>query len=99
MNNTSFLIDAMNQTKGVINTMSDMLKKVEKKTGVNSNEITKLAQSLNGKDLSDEKNIRRLVKQISMMANKRVSKQTEDMIVNALKGKKKIDSSTISKML
>ncbi|GAA0614093.1 sporulation-specific transcription regulator SopVIF [Virgibacillus siamensis] len=79
--------------------MSDMLKKVEKKTGVNSNEIMKLAQSLNGKDLSDEKNIRRVIKQVSRMANKRVSKQTEDMIVNALKGKKKIDSSTISKML
>ncbi|WP_174613038.1 stage VI sporulation protein F [Virgibacillus ihumii] len=79
--------------------MSDMLKKVEKKTGVNSNEIMKLAQSLNGKDLSDEKNIRRIIKQVSRMANKRVSKQTEDMIVNALKGKKKIDSSTISKML
>lgn len=75
------------------------MKKVEKKTGVDSNEIMKLAQSLNGKDLSDEKNIRRVIKQVSRMANKRVSKQTEDMIVNALKDKKKIDSSTISKML
>lgn len=78
--------------------MSDMMKKVENKTGVKSNDIKRLAQSLNGKDLSDEKNIRRLVKQVSSMANKRVSKQTEDMIVKTLKGKK-IDSSTISKML
>ncbi len=98
MTNTSFL-QLRESMKGVISRMSDMLKKVEKKTGVNSNEIMKLAQSLNGKDLSDEKNIRRIIKQVSRMANKRVSKQTEDMIVNALKGKKKIDSSTISKML
>ncbi|WP_077325656.1 stage VI sporulation protein F [Virgibacillus siamensis] len=78
--------------------MSDMMKKVEQKTGVNSNDIMKLAKSVNGMDLSNEQNIRRLVKQVSRMANKRVSKQTEDMIVKALKGKK-INQSTISKML
>ncbi len=74
------------------------MKKVEQKTGVNSNDIMKLAKSVNGMDLSNEQNIRRLVKQVSRMANKRVSKQTEDMIVKALKGKK-INQSTISKML
>ncbi|HLS10494.1 stage VI sporulation protein F [Lentibacillus sp.] len=80
--------------------MDNMLKKAEKKTGVKSKDIMNLAQSLNGTDLSNEKNIRRLVKQISRMANKKVSKSTEDMIVETLTKKKgKIDHSTISKML
>lgn len=80
--------------------MDDMLKKVERKTGVKSRDITNLAQSLNGTDLSDEKNIRKLVKQISQMANKNVPKRTEDMIVETLTKKKgKVDQSTIFKML
>ncbi|QKY68852.1 stage VI sporulation protein F [Lentibacillus sp. CBA3610] len=80
--------------------MDDMVKKVERKTGVKSNDIMDLAQSLNGTDLSDEKNIRKLVKQVSRMANKKVPKQTEDMIVESLTKKKgKVDPSTISKML
>ncbi|TFJ94441.1 stage VI sporulation protein F [Lentibacillus salicampi] len=80
--------------------MDDMLKKVERKTGVKGNDIKNLAQSLNGTDLSNEKNIRRLVKQVSTMANKKVPKSTEDMIVETLAKKKgKVDPSTISKML
>ncbi|SFA85359.1 Stage VI sporulation protein F [Lentibacillus halodurans] len=80
--------------------MDDMLKRVERKTGVKSNEIMDLVQSLNGKDLSDERNIRRLVKQVLQMANKKVPKRTEDMIVDTLTKKKgKIDHSTISRML
>lgn len=80
--------------------MDDMLKKVEKKTGVKGNDVMDLVQSLNGTDLSDEKNIRRLVRQVSRMANKNVPKQTEDMIVEKLTKKNgKIDQSTISKMM
>ncbi|WP_164669274.1 stage VI sporulation protein F [Virgibacillus doumboii] len=80
--------------------MDDMVKKVEKKTGVNSNDIMGVVQSLNGKDLSDEKNVRKLVRQLSRMANKPVSRKKEDMIVEMLtKKKKKIDQSTISKLM
>ncbi|MFD1363376.1 stage VI sporulation protein F [Lentibacillus salinarum] len=80
--------------------MSDMLKKAEQKTGVNSKDIMNLAQSLNGTDLSNEKNIRKVIKDVSRMANKKVPKSTEDMIVETLtKNKGKIDQKTISKML
>ncbi|RYG71446.1 stage VI sporulation protein F [Lentibacillus lipolyticus] len=80
--------------------MDDMLKKAEKKTGVNSNDIKKLAQSVNGTDLTDEKSIRKLVKQVAKVANKPVSKRTEDMIVDTLVNQKgKIDQSTIKKMM
>ncbi|TMN23386.1 stage VI sporulation protein F [Lentibacillus cibarius] len=80
--------------------MDDMLKKAEQKTGVNSNDIKKLAQSVNSMDLTNEKDIRRLVKQVAKVANKPVSKRTEDMIVDTLTKKKgKIDPSTIKKMM
>ncbi|MFC4556865.1 stage VI sporulation protein F [Virgibacillus kekensis] len=80
--------------------MDDMIKKVEGKTGVKGSDIQKLVKSLNGTDLSNEKNIRRLVRQVSRMANKKVNKRTEDMIVETLtKNNKNIDASTISKML
>lgn len=80
--------------------MDDMMKKVEKKTGVKSNDVMGLVQSLNGTDLSDEKNVRKLVRQLSRMANTQVSKQKEDMIVETLtKKNKKIDQSTISKLM
>lgn len=84
----------------VVNVMDDMMKKVEKKTGVKSNDVMGLVQSLNGTDLSDEKNVRKLVRQLSRMANTQVSKQKEDMIVETLtKKNKKIDQSTISKLM
>lgn len=79
--------------------MDDMIKKVEGKTGVKSNDIKNLVNSLNGTDLTNEKNIRKLVRQVSRMANKNVSKRTEDMIVDMLIKKKKIDPSTIKKLM
>ncbi|APC47961.1 stage VI sporulation protein F [Virgibacillus halodenitrificans] len=80
--------------------MDDIIKQVEKKTGVKGNDIQNLAKSLSNSDLQDEKSIRKLVRQLGKLANKKVSKQTEDMIVNTLvNGKNKVDASTISKML
>ncbi|WP_246938800.1 stage VI sporulation protein F [Bacillus pinisoli] len=80
--------------------MSDMFKGIEKKTGVKMQDIMKVAQSLNGANLQDEKTIRNLVKDLAQMANKNVPKQLEDKIVETLvNNKQKIDASTISKML
>ncbi|MBM7659913.1 hypothetical protein JOC85_000680 [Bacillus mesophilus] len=80
--------------------MSDMFKGVEKKTGVKMQDIMKVAQSLNGANLKDEKTIRGLVKELAQLANKNVPKQLEDKIVDTLVNKNQpIDASTISKML
>jgi hypothetical protein len=80
--------------------MSDMFKGVEKKTGVKMQDIMKVAQSLNGANLKDEKTIRSLVKELAQLANKNVPKQLEDKIVDTLVNKNEsIDASTISKML
>ncbi|WP_456276298.1 stage VI sporulation protein F [Bacillus sp. AK128] len=80
--------------------MSDMFKGVEKKTGVKMQDIMKVAQSLNGANLQDEKTIRGLVQQLSQMAGKKVPKELEEKIVDTLvKKKQQIDPATISKMI
>jgi uncharacterized protein YpuA (DUF1002 family) len=80
--------------------VSDLFKKIEKKTGVKMDDVSKVANSFSNSDLKDEKSIRKLVKQVSKLSGKKVSKAKEDMIVDMLlKNKSNIDSSTISKML
>lgn len=81
--------------------MSDRLfGNIEKKTGVKMDDVMKLANSLQGADLQDEKTVRDLVKRVGRLANKPVSKQTEDSIVEALTKKNvKPDMSMISKMM
>lgn len=59
--------------------------KVEKKTNVKKNDILKLAKSLSGKDLNDEKVLRTLIKDVAKLANKPVSKEKEEKIINAVK--------------
>lgn len=80
--------------------MNDLFKKIEKQTGVYMNDVLRLANSLEGADLHDERTVRKLVKQVGKIAGKRVTKQTEDMIVDTLVHKKQMpDMSTISKMV
>lgn len=59
--------------------------KVEKKTNVKKDDILKLAKSLSGKDLNDEKVLRSLIKDVAKLANKPVSKEKEEKIINAVK--------------
>ncbi|UII54330.1 stage VI sporulation protein F [Cytobacillus spongiae] len=80
--------------------MSDMFKGIEKKTGVKMNDIMKVANSFGNRNLRSEKDVRELIGQVAKLANKRVPKQTEDMIVDVLVNKKQnIDEKTISNML
>ncbi|WP_226579788.1 stage VI sporulation protein F [Halobacillus litoralis] len=77
-----------------------MFDKFEKKTGVKMDEVFKLAQSLQGADFKDEKTIRKVIKKVSALANRPVSKQKEDMIVKAiLDGNVPKDLSSIEKMM
>ncbi|WP_089751447.1 stage VI sporulation protein F [Halobacillus alkaliphilus] len=74
--------------------------KFEKKTGVKMDEVFKLARSLQGANFKDEKTVRNVVNKVSALANRRVSKQKEDMIVKAiLDGKVPKDLSSIEKMM
>ena len=77
-----------------------MLDNFEKKTGVKMDDVMRLVQSLRGADLSDERTVRQVIKKVSRLANKPVSRSTEDKIVKAIRsGNVPKDMSTIEKML
>ncbi|NLA33803.1 MAG: stage VI sporulation protein F [Tenericutes bacterium] len=65
--------------------MSDsFFKKVEKKTKVNKDTILSLASKIQKSDMKDEEVLRDVVKEISEIAGKEVSKEKEDKIVSAI---------------
>lgn len=81
-----------------VNIMDDSIfDKVEKKTNVKKQDILKLAKSISGKDLNDERVLRSLIKDVAKLANKPVSKEKEEKIINAVK-KDKIPKN-INKMI
>lgn len=61
-----------------------MFDQISKKTNMKPDDILKVAQSVQNADFSDEKTVRQLVKQLSQMTGKPVSKQKEDKIVQAI---------------
>ncbi len=59
-------------------------KKVENKTNVDKDTILSLAEKLQDSNMHDELTIRNLVKEISTITGKEVSKEKEDKIVNTI---------------
>lgn len=59
-------------------------KKVENKTNVNKNTIMSLAKKLQNGNMKDEDNIRDVIKEISDITGKSISKEKEDKIVNSI---------------
>ncbi|MEH7110002.1 MULTISPECIES: stage VI sporulation protein F [Bacillaceae] len=75
-------------------------KNIEKKTGVNMQDIFDLANSLQNANFKDEKTVRGVIRKVSQLANKPVSKELEDQIVNTIvKDGKSLDFNTISNMM
>ncbi|MCM3767492.1 stage VI sporulation protein F [Neobacillus niacini] len=75
-------------------------KNIEKKTGVNMQDIFDLANSLQHANFQDEKTVRGVIRKVSQLANKPVSKDLEDQIVNTIiKDGKRLDFNTISNMM
>lgn len=67
------------------NENDSIFEKVESKTNVKKDDIVKLAKSISGKDLNNEKNLRKLIKDVAKLAGKEVSKEKEEKILNAVK--------------
>ena len=75
-------------------------KNIEKKTGVNMQDILELANSLQNANFKDADTVRHVVRRVSHIANKPVSKETENKIVESIvKDGKQLDINTISKMM
>ena len=62
----------------------DFFKKVEKKTKVDKNTIISLAQKLQNGNMKDEKTLREVIRTLSTMTKKNVSKEKEDKITDTI---------------
>lgn len=58
--------------------------KLEKNAGIDSSDVFKVAESVKGADFSDEKTVRNLVRHLARLANKPISKEKEDKIVQSI---------------
>lgn len=77
-----------------------MFDKIQEKSNINPDEIYKVADSVKNADFSDEKTVRNLIRQLSSMANKPISKEKEDKIVESIiKNKIPLDSKSMNKFL
>ena len=75
-------------------------KNIERKTGVDFDEIMNLANALTYADFSDEKQVRKIVKKVSKLANRPVSSELEEKIVaSIIQDGKSLDFSKIEKMM
>lgn len=57
---------------------------IEKKTGLNFEEIVALANAISYADFSDEKQVKKIVRKVSKVANKPVSKELEEKIISSI---------------
>lgn len=78
----------------------NMFDKIQEKANINPDDIYQIADSVKHANFSDEKTVRNLIRQLSSMANKPISKEKEDKIVEAIvKNKLPMDSKQINKFL
>nr|WP_226035006.1 stage VI sporulation protein F [Aquibacillus saliphilus] len=76
-----------------------MFDQIQKNSKINPDEILKVANSLQNANFSDEKTVRKLVKQLAQMADKPVSKEKEDKIVKSITNNNMpTDMNTLSKL-
>ncbi|PUB17924.1 stage VI sporulation protein F [Paenisporosarcina sp. OV554] len=75
-------------------------KKIEQKTGVSMEEVYTLANAIQYADFSDEKQVKKIVRKVSKIANKTISKEMEDQIVNSVVKKgNKLNLNEIANMM
>lgn len=63
----------------------NLFNKIEQKTNINKETILKLANKLQQNNIKDENNIREIIKDISNLTGKPVSKEKEEKIIKAIK--------------
>lgn len=83
-----------------MNMNNNFFKNVEQKTGVNMKDIIELANSLQNANFKDEKTVRNVIRRVSQIARKPVTKDMEDKIVQSIVADgKQLDFNTLSKMI
>ena len=66
----------------------NLFNRVEQKTNINKNTILELANKLQKNNLKDEKTLKEIIKELSTLTGKNVSKEKEDKIIEAIKNDK-----------
>ena len=62
----------------------NFFKKVENKTNVKKSTILNLAQKLQGDNMKNEENIREVIRELSNMTGKEVTKEQEEKIISTI---------------
>jgi len=76
-----------------------MFDKIQNKANINPDEIYKVADSVKHADFTDERTVRTLIRQLANMANKPISKEKEDKIVESIiKNKIPMDSKSMKNL-
>ncbi|WP_156289240.1 stage VI sporulation protein F [Oceanobacillus salinisoli] len=70
------------------NFQKGMFDKIQQNANINPDDIYKVAESVKHADFSDERTVRKLVRHLAKMANKPLSKEKEDSIVQAITNNK-----------
>ena len=66
----------------------DIFNKIENKNNISKETILRLADKLKKNNMKDENTIREIIKDISNLTGKEVSKEKEDKIIKAIKDNK-----------
>lgn len=76
-----------------------MFDKLQQNSNINPDDVYKVANSVKHANLSDEKTVRRLVHQLARLANKPISKEKEDKIVQSIvKNKMPMDMQSLNQI-
>lgn len=67
-----------------MNFSDNFFKRVEKKTNVNKSSILSLAKKLQGDNMKNENNLKEVIRELSKMTGKNVSKEQEEKIISAV---------------
>lgn len=70
--------------KNVNNFQKGLFDKLQKNANINPEDVYKVADSVKHANFKDEQTVRNLVKQLAQMANKPLSKEREDKIVQSI---------------
>lgn len=67
-----------------MNLSDGFFNKIERKTNVKKDTILSLAEKLQGDNMKNEDNLREVIRELSNLTGKNVSKEQEDKIVNTI---------------
>jgi len=67
-----------------MNLTDSFFNKVERKTNVKKSSIINLAKKLQGDNMKNEDNLREVIRELSEMTGKNVSKEQEDKIISTV---------------